>query len=336
MHILIVTAEEVKENEKYKDEKGWSFRKAFEKLGIKTSTFFFRRKGKLAFFEKERLTKRLWLEYINNSLIKRTKEKKPDILLLLKADTILASTLWEIRKNTSSMIINVFPDNPLYMGKFEAILPCHLFFAKDSYVVDTVRKTGYKNIHFLPQCTDPEAHRPIDIKDEKQKALQADISLIGSMYPYRLELIKQLKDFKPKIWGKAWQKSDDPEIKRLYMGMDIRGDDKATVISNSKISLNPHHPLNDIFGVNRRTYDIAACKGFQLSDIKQDMGHSYAVNEEIICYATLEELREKLNYFINNPVERHIIAEKAFKRTLNCHTYQHRAKEMLEYVKNYR
>ncbi len=336
MHILLVTTEEVKENHRYKDEKGYSFRKAFEVLGIKTSTFFFRRKGKFAFFEKEKLTKKFWLAYINKSLIQRTKEEKPDILLLLKADTILAETLYEIKKSTNSIIINVFPDNPLYMGKFESILPCHLFFAKDSYAVDAVRKTGYKNIHFLPQCTDPDVHTPMRIKDEKHRFFQSEISLIGSMYPYRLELIKQLKDYKPKIWGKGWQKSDDAEIKKLYMGMDIRGDDKAMAISNSKISLNPHHPLNDIFGVNRRTYDIAACKGFQLADLKEDMHHSYAVNDEIVCYSTLEELREKLNYFINHSDEREIIAEKAYNKTLKYHTYYHRAKEILEYVTNYK
>jgi len=335
MHILIVTAEEVQKDNKYKDEKGWSFRKAFEKLGIKTSTFFFRRKGNLAFFEKEKITKKFWIEYINKSLIQKTKKEKPDILFLLKADTILAETLWDIRKTVNSIIVNVFPDNPLYMGKFEAILPCHLFFTKDTYIVSAVRKTGYKNIHFFPQCTDPDVHRPVK-NDENEYLLKGDVSLIGSMYPYRLEIMKQLKDFKPKIWGKGWQKANDPEIRDLFTGSDIRGDKKAEVISNSLISLNPHHPLNDIFGVNRRTYDIAGCRGFQISDLKVDMKHSYKIDEEIVCYKTIEELREKLNYFLNRPEETGIIAEKAYNKTLKCHTYLHRAMELLDYVKNYR
>jgi spore maturation protein CgeB len=202
--------------------------------------------------------------------------------------------------------------------------------------VATVRKAGYKNIHFLPQCTDPDVHRPIKIKDEKNNGFQAEITLIGSMYPYRLELISQLKDFRPKIWGKGWQKAHDPAVRDLYMGLDIRGDNKAMVISNSKISLNPHHPLNDIFGVNRRTYDIAGCGGFQIADLKADMHHSYKIDDEIICYGALEELREKLNYYLKRPEETRIIAEKAYNKTIKCHTYLHRATEILDYVKNYR
>ena len=178
--------------------------------------------------------------------------------------------------------MNVFPDNPLYMGRFEAIEPCHHFFVKDTYVRDTLRKAGLKNVQYLPQCTDPDVHRPVELAEDEKAEYSADVSLIGSMYPYRLKFIEELLEFSPALWGRGWSKTGRQEIGRRYRGRDIRGNQKVKAICGTKISLNPHHPLNDIYGVNRRTYDIAACRGSQLADYKYDIDGIFKVDDEIV------------------------------------------------------
>lgn len=334
MKILIVGVEQIKEDERYMDDKGWSFSKAFEKLGIETKPFFYKKKGTLSFIEKNKIIKDKWRTYMNKSLITQVKNNKPDVLMILKGETIEADTLWEIRKKTETLIINVFPDNPLYMGNFEAIEPCNYFFVKDSYILNTLRKAGIKNVFFLPQCTDPDVHRPMLLNDDDKALYSCNLSLIGSMYPYRLKLIEQLVEFKPFIWGRGWSKTTNQEIIKLYKGKDIRGTQKAKAICGSKISLNPHHPLNDIYGVNRRTYDIAACKGFQLADYRNDMEKVFKINQEIICFETLDELKKKIEYYLKHSDERNEIAEAAYKRVINEHTYEHRARDILDLIKN--
>lgn len=334
MKILIVGVEQIKKDERFMDDKGWSFQKAFEKFGIKTEFFFYKKKGNLAFIEKNKRIKDLWRFYINKSLVSQIKNSKPDVILILKGETIEPETLWEIRKKTHALIINVFPDNPLYMGKFEAIEPCHYFFVKDSYVLNFLHKAGLKNVYYLPQCTDLDVHKPMQLNDQEKKLYCSDLSLIGSMYPYRLKLTEQIADFNPSIWGRGWAKASNPEILRLYRGKDIRGTSKAKAISGSAISLNPHHPLNDINGVNRRTFDIAACRGFQLADYKVDMERVFALNKEIICFRTIEELRKLIEYYLKHPDERAQIAEAAYKRVLKEHTYDHRTKEILDILKS--
>ncbi|MGB9716710.1 MAG: CgeB family protein, partial [Thermodesulfovibrionales bacterium] len=290
MRILIVGVERIKKDERYMDDKGWSFQKAFEKLGLKTESFFYRKKGNFEFLEKNKHLKDLWRFYMNKRLIDHVKNSKPDILLILKGETIYPDTLWKIRRKTNVFLVNVFPDNPLYMGKFEAIEPYHYFFVKDSYILTVLRGVGLKNTHYLPQCSDPDIHRPFVLDENDKKKYCSNLSLIGSMYPYRLKLIQQLIGFKPAIWGRGWSKISDKEIIKLYRGKDIRGTQKVKAINGTAISLNPHHPLNDINGVNRRTFDIAACKGFQLADLKKDMEKVFKPNQEIICYRTIDEL----------------------------------------------
>lgn len=334
MKILIAGVEQVLKDERYMDDKGWSFSKAFEKLDIETKPFFYKKKGTLSFIEKNKIIKNKWHSYMNKSLVTQVKDIKPDVLMILKGETIEADTLWQIRKKTETLIINVFPDNPLYMGRFDAIEPCHYFFVKDSYVLNTLRKTGLKNVFFLPQCTDPDVHKPMELDDNDKAQYSCSLSLIGSMYPYRLKLIEQLVEFKPSIWGRGWSKVSNQEILKLYKGKDIRGTQKAKAICGSLISLNPHHPLNDIYGVNRRTYDIAGCKGFQLADYRNDMEKVFKINHEIICFETLDELKKKIEYYLKHSDERNEIAEAAHKRVINEHTYEHRAREILDLIKN--
>jgi spore maturation protein CgeB len=333
MKILIVGVEQIKKDERYKDDKGWSFKKAFEKLGVKTESFFYKKKGKFTFLEKNKHVKDLWRSYMNKRLIVQVRNSRPDILLILKGETIQPDTLKKIREKTDTLIVNVFPDNPLYMGKFEAIEPCHYFFVKDSYILSILRGAGFKKVHYLPQCSDPDVHKPLILKEHEKKTYCCDLSLIGSMYPYRLKLLEQLAGFKPSIWGRGWSRISNTEILKLYRGKDIRGTQKVKAISGSAISLNPHHPLNDIHGINRRTFDIAACKGFQLADLKTDMERSFKLNSEIICFKTIDELKRLIDYYLRHPDERAQIAEAAYHRVLMEHTYDHRAKEILEMIK---
>ncbi|NWF99252.1 MAG: glycosyltransferase, partial [Nitrospirae bacterium] len=329
MKVLIVGVEQIKKDERYMDDKGWSFRKAFEKLGLKTESFFYKKKGNFVFLEKNKRIKDLWRFHMNKRLIKQVKNSKPDILLILKGETIQPETLWNIRTKTHTLIVNVFPDNPLYMGKFEAIEPCHYFFVKDTYIFSVLKGAGLKNIYYLPQCSDPDVHKPLILNENDKMTYSSNLSLIGSMYPYRLKLIEQVIDFKPAIWGKGWSKIPNKEIIKLYRGKDIRGSQKVKAINGSAISLNPHHPLNDIYGINRRTFDIAACRGFQLANYKADMEKVFKLNEEIICFNTIEELKRLIEYYLRHPDERNQIAEASYKRLLMEHTYYHRAKEIL-------
>lgn len=332
MKILIAGVEQLKSEERYMDEKGWAFRLAFEKLGMKCDDFFYKKTGRLAFIEKDKLLKKYWLPHMNRALLSHVIKTRPDLLLICKGETIEAQTLWEIRRKTETIIVNVFPDNPILMGNFNAIAPCHHYFIKDTYVVDTLWKAGLNNVKYLPQCTDPNVHKPMELSDSDTEEWGSGLSLLGSMYPYRHKVIEELLEFSPAIWGRGWAKTSNPRIAALYRGRDIRGTAKAKAISASAISLNLHHPLNDINGVNRRMFDVSACMGFQLADYKPDMTTLMKIGEEIICFRTLEELRAQIGHYLNHPGERASIARAGYDRVLKDHTYDNRAQEILAIV----
>ncbi|MBT3783686.1 glycosyltransferase family 1 protein, partial [bacterium] len=47
----------------------------------------------------------------------------------------------------------------------------------------------------------------------------------------------------------------------------------------------------------------------------------------------LEELHEKICFYLNQPDSREKMVENALKRVLNGHLYSHRMKEIIEIVK---
>ncbi|HSB52262.1 MAG TPA: glycosyltransferase [Dissulfurispiraceae bacterium] len=332
MRITIAGIEYQRNEERYMDDKGWSFKKAFEKAGISVDVYVYRKKGNLSFIERKKYVKELWHSFMNRNLVSHVQRTRPDVLLVLKGETITPETLWHIRKKTDTLLVNVFPDNPLFIGKFEAIEPYHYFFVKDSYVVGTIRKTGLRNTLYLPQCTDLDVHKPMDMSSKERAHYAADVALLGSRYAYRETLVEQLAGFGLSLWGKGWERSSNKEILRHYRGKDIRGTSKAKAFCAAAISLNPHHPLNDIHGVNRRTFDIAACRGFQLADYKHDMDTVFKVNEEIVCFNTMDELKNFISYYLGHPEEREQIAAAAHRRVIRDHTYDVRAGQILDII----
>lgn len=84
--------------------------------------------------------------------------------------------------------------------------------------------------------------------------------------------------------------------------------------------------------VNPRTFEIAACGAFQLSDERADLSSLYAPGEEMITYSSPEDFLAKVEYYLRNPEQRSEIALRAMQRTLRDHTYEARLQKMFEIV----
>ncbi|RJQ24051.1 MAG: hypothetical protein C4560_00215 [Nitrospiraceae bacterium] len=329
MKILIAGPELVTKDDRFIDEKSWLFMKAFERAGIETGYFAYRLDGMFRFVENDKHLKRLWHHIMNKRLLGCVMRTRPDILALFKAGPIEADTLREIRKRTDTIIINVMNDNPILMGNFNAIAPCHYYFVKDTYVLECLRKTGFRNVHYLPQCADPAVRKPLKLDAADMGIFSSNLMIMGSMYPYRLRLVEELLDFKPAIWGTGWTRTDNA-IRKLYKGRGVWGTNKTKAICGAVISLNPHHPLNDIKGTQGRTFDIAACGGFQIAEYKEDMEDLFRVGKEIICYKTIDGLKSLIEYYLHHPDERSEISLAGHKRVLKDHTYDNRVRQILD------
>ena len=107
---------------------------------------------------------------------------------------------------------------------------------------------------------------------------------------------------------------------------------KLAIYSGSTLSLNHHHPMNDIVGVNTRAFELAASGACQVVDLKDELPALFTPGEEVVAYRDLDEMKKHLTYYLAHPDEARAIGGNAMKRALQEHTLRHRIEEILAVV----
>ncbi len=180
---------------------------------------------------------------------------------------------------------------------------------------------------YLPQATDEDLFKPLNYESPKD----IDILFVGNNYykGKRRKIIQDVLDTGKKynlyVVGKSWHRLLNQEY---YKAEYVDWDKLPELYSRAKIVLNDHHETMKQFGfINNRTFDLAALKAFQISDYVKGM-------EEfgIVTYQTPADLREKLDYFLQNEKERGRIANLNYERCKNF-TFINIARKLVAVVK---
>jgi len=226
------------------------------------------------------------------------------------------------------VVLNVFPDNPLWMMPFEQIEPYDLFFTKERYALRQLELVGLRNLSYLPMYCVPSLHHPVTLAEDERTALQGVVALVGARYAYRERLVRELADYPVRVWGPGWRR-DDPTLGRMVAGGFVDGHAKLAIYCGATLSLNPHHPMNDIVGLNTRTFELAAAGACQVLDLKDELQQLFKPGEEVLAARDLPELRRQLTYHLAHPDEARAIGDNARRRALAEHTVRHRLEEMI-------
>jgi spore maturation protein CgeB len=182
----------------------------------------------------------------------------------------------------------------------------------------------------------PAYHYPVEPTPEEARSLAGVVALVGRRYPYRERLVRELADYPLGVWGPGWPDVADPPVRARVRGAGVSERAKLAIYSASALSLNPHHPLNDIVGVNIRTFELAAAGACQVVDHKEDLPALFKPGEEVVTYRDLGDLRRQLDYYLAHPDEARAIGANARRRALAEHTLRHRIQEMLAVVEQER
>lgn len=101
----------------------------------------------------------------------------------------------------------------------------------------------------------------------------------------------------------------------------------------SKINLNI--TLRSILtGIPLRAMDILGCGGFLLTNFQGDFLDLMIPNEDFVYYESLDDLVDKVGYFLYHDSERNEIAHNGFVKVKEHHTYRHRIEKMLSIISN--
>lgn len=153
--------------------------------------------------------------------------------------------------------------------------------------------------------------------------LDGDVSFIN-----RGEIIRQLQESNLHVYGtETWLNViSRPEILK---GTIDYINELPLLYKAAKINLNISSGQL-ITSVNQRVFDVPCAGGFLLTDYKSELREMFKIGQESVYYRDYNDLKEKINYYLQHPEERQAIAQAGQKRVLNEHTYLHRARELVQ------
>ena len=308
---------------------GMDFAEELAALGHEVRTFAYRRDNVLY---KNKGSKVLYQRWLMRRLEHEGLRWRPQLTLVIKGGPLSPEFIARFRRRVGTRVVNVFPDNPLVMIPFECIEAYDLFFTKERYALRSLEQVGLRNLHYLPLYCVPTAHHPVTLTHAERARFGAPVSFVGTRYPYRERFMRQLSGYPIRLWGGGWTRARDPEIRAMVAGGHAWGREGLCVYSGSTLSLNHHHPLNDIVGVNLRTFELAAAGAAQVVDLKEDLAGLFKPGDEVIAYRDVSELRRELDHYLVHPDEARAIGANGRRRALAQHTLRHRIEEIIDTV----
>ena len=220
----------------------------------------------------------------DKEIVQMVKTVKPDLLIFAKGTGVNIKVFKECRRYVP--VCYWFPD-PLVTYNvpefIEKTKHCDYFCCDKENVLSKAKKYN-SNCYLVPDGFDADLEFPKDLKQD------IDISFIGSLYNDRRQKIDHIK-------------------KEVMVVSDAFGKKHSEIVSRSKINLN----FCTTAGASDRTYKVLGAKGFFLSDDWDGREKTFKDGEHIVIFKDLDDLNEKIEYYLNHEEERNRIREAGYK-----------------------
>ena len=144
----------------------------------------------------------------------------------------------------------------------------------------------------------------------------------------RRALIELSKHYRVNVYSN----SDVSDLLRIqYCGSVDYWSEMPKVFRMSKINLNFTIP-NIKSGIPLRIWDVLGCGGFLLTNYQAEIPYYFKEGEDLVCFDGLEDLGEKVGYYLDHEEERKRIAWNGYRKVREKHSYIERIRTILDTV----
>jgi len=218
----------------------------------------------------------------DKQLVALCEAEKPNAVVFSKCNEIYSWVVDECNKICKTVLWYMDPVN----GNFnyalqEKILKCTYTFCALQEPLREAQKIGGDKVFFLHEGYDHTSNYPVDVP------YKYDYSFIGDARGNRRKYVDAL---------------NIPLIQNAY------GKEHSEAVCSTKINLNFTEG-----GTSDRTYKVLASKGFLLTEPWENMEEDFKIGEDLDVFSSLEELRQKIDYYLKNENRRLRIAEHGYQ-----------------------
>jgi spore maturation protein CgeB len=279
---------------------------------------------------------------VSQDLITLCRKNRFDIVMVMAENFVDADTIAEMKsvsKSAPLMIFhshdNTFSPGILKPANFIKTLQAYDFvFTTKSYNVPRYKALGQENSFFIPSGYEPAIHHPISDQYSIFPGQWFDVTFIGTYDLSRASYLAAAGWNRLQVWGDRWKRS--PEFRKHHSRIHpkaIYDFEFADVTSHTKCALGLlREEAGDLH--TTRTFEIPACGAMQLAPRNEEILSFFREDEEIVCFDSPGELKEKLDYYLENEWKRAAIARRGFERCIrDKNTYLDRVSEMFGIIR---
>jgi len=219
----------------------------------------------------------------DKDLVSVIKNRNFDLVIYSKCNVISLETFKEINKLTKTCLWFMDPlityDQEM---RDKTALVDYFCCDKENVLKEALRIN--KNSFHVCEGFDQSIDKPHDFEK------YYDVSFIGNVYGNRADMLGKLN--KP--------------AKVISNAFGVR---HSIEVSKSKINLN----FCTANGASDRVYKILAAKGFLLTDDWANRDRYFVDGKDCVIFDNVEDLNEKIEYYLDNPEEAEIIASNGYK-----------------------
>jgi spore maturation protein CgeB len=169
------------------------------------------------------------------------------------------------------------------------------------------------------------------------------VIMVGTGFKSRREFLGEAnwEGIDLRLYGALWGEGDDVwNLKPYVRPRLIENQTTAMIYRGASIGLSMHRAERSFeadqfidkgegYSVGPRTYELAACGLFQISDARPELRDIF--EDTVPIYQTPADMERLVRYYLENPQERQELAGRQLE-AVKPHTVERRMAELLEYV----
>ena len=315
------------------------------------------RKHQIVYFPFDEILQKVGKEEMQKQLLETVWREKPDLcFFFLFRDEIKKETIKKISKESGSITFNWFADDHWRFYNFSRYYAplFHWVSTTDSQAVEKYHKIGCKNVIKTQWACNHFLYKPINLPKVY------DVTFVGQPHGNRRKVIGGIKKagIDVRCWGKGWStgRVAQKEMIKIFSQSKIN---LNLTKSSGKVSLKSlasiffKRRLNGSlqlvspkfwFGnfqavlakkreqIKTRNFEVPGCGGFLLTGDADNLTDYYQDSKEIIIYNNINDMIDKIKYYLQHNEERETIARAGYERTLREHTYEKRFNEIFKII----
>lgn len=269
----------------------------------------------------------------------------PDFVFSIHGQFFTEETVCTIRKRGAKCGM-WFVDDPYDIdASKERLYSYDYIFTTERNCVPVYQRYGYRKVYSIMFGTQKDFFFP----EVVGPGYRSDVCLVGSPFQGRTEtmryVVSRLPGVQFRLAGPGWDLGRYSNVQ--YVRHPLSPEEVRKFYNGAKINLNVYRVFNEaLYGgslnregitassPNARTFDIAACRSFQLCTDRPEIREYFDPTAEMVTVQNDADLVEKISKYLHCPEERRQIAMRAYSRTLNKYQLEHSLAQMFEIVKH--